>query len=351
MSDIIGLGIESSCDETAIAVVKNGEKVLSQPMFSQVALHKKYGGVIPELASRSHLEKITFLLEEALSESGIEIQQIDYIATTVKPGLVGSLLVGYQTALALHWKTGARLLPVHHLEAHLYAPLLSGASFEYPFLGLLLSGGNSAIYRISAPGEVKVLGDTIDDAAGEALDKAAAMLGLPYPGGPQIEKEAGKFLEVSGESEASLREKNPLAIPLRDLPRNEIRFSFSGLKTSLLYLLKKNSDEYTREALSFYFQQRIIDAIIRNVEHAVKREKVLRVVAAGGVTANSMLRSALEALADSMKFSITFPERSYSTDNAAMVAAAGYIYFRAQKFPEQNFVSSDNKFEFKPLRE
>jgi len=343
---VLGLGIETSCDETAIAIVRDGREILSQPLFSQIDLHNLYGGVIPELASRSHYDKIPFLLKLALSEAAIAPHDLDYIAVTVKPGLTGSLLVGYQTALAVQDITGRPLIPVHHLEAHILAVYLNANLPFFPFLGVLISGGNSAIYRVDDIGSISLIGNTMDDAAGEALDKAASLLNLPYPGGPQIEKLARSFLSKKDNKST----ENPLPIPLRDLPRNEVRFSFSGLKTALLYLLEKQKNEYSAEHLAWAFQERVIESIDRNIKHAVDISGIRSVVVSGGVSANGMLREKLEQSAAKVGYTLFIPPKQFSTDNAAMVATAGYLYFAAKKFPVQNYVSSDNAFNFSLYR-
>lgn len=341
MKPVYGIGIESSCDETGVALVKDGIEIISNPLFSQINLHTGYGGVIPELASRSHLEKIPFLVGQALSDLH---QAPDYIAVTVKPGLAGSLLVGYNTALALSDFYQVPLIPVHHLEAHFHAVSLdTGQMLNYPFLGLLVSGGNSALYRVDGPGQISVLGDTRDDAAGEALDKAASLLSLPYPGGPHIEKAA---------AEAGIENmKNPLPVVLRDQPADRYEFSFSGLKTALLYLLQKEPDQYSTAQIAAFFQERLFEIFFRNTRRVLKNTDLKTMIAAGGVTANRYLRAGLEKITVEAGVEFHVPPLNLCTDNGAMIAAAGYASYRQGNIPRQYHVSSDNRFSFTALRE
>lgn len=347
MADVYGLGIESSCDETGIAIVKNGEEVIANPLFSQIDLHRLYGGVVPELASRAHLEKIPLLLQEALSALPNALEQIDYIAVTVQPGLLGSLLVGFQTAMAISMVSKIPVLPIHHLEAHLYAVQLEKQKIEYPALGLLLSGGNSVLYKINGLKNLELLGDTLDDAAGEALDKAASLLHLPYPGGPYIEKEALAYIrqmKAKGVDEKTLRKQNPLPAILKDQSRDSFNFSFSGLKTALLYLLQKRKDEFSREQLAYFFQERFIEITVRNVSMALKKLQTKQVVTGGGVMANSMLRKRLQEKITSAE--LLFASPKYCTDNAAMIASVGYNYFIKKDFVQAQKVHSRNEFIF-----
>lgn len=352
MQDIYGLGIESSCDETGVALLKNGFQILADPLYSQIDLHRLYGGVVPELASRAHLEKIPLLLQEALSyleyKQANEKQKISYVAVTVQPGLLGSLLVGFNTAMAVSFAHNIPVVPIHHLEAHLYAVQLNGHSLTYPALGLLLSGGNSLLYNILGLKKIQVIGDTLDDAAGEALDKAALLLGLPYPGGPHIEKLAHVFVneqKEKGVSERTLRKQNPLPKILKDQGKEHFDFSFSGLKTALLYVLKNSEGKFSKQALAYYFQERFIEITVRNVDLALKKFGSKQVVAAGGVLANQTLRSRLsETIGERAQFLV--PDRKYCTDNAAMVAALGYNYFMHGNFSPARKVHSGNAFVF-----
>lgn len=323
------LAFESSCDETGIALVENGHRVLAAPTYSQLTEHRPYGGIVPEYASRAHLEKFSLLLAEILRQYPLKPGDLDYIAVTTRPGLVGALLVGYHSARACARHFTAPLIGVHHLEAHLAAITLSGEQMPYPSLGLILSGGNSAVYLLRAPGVIDVLGDTLDDAAGEALDKAAQLLGLGYPGGPAIEQAALRYATTGGvlaERNAVMREhENPFPQILKDLPKDAIRFSFSGIKTALLRLV--GAKGYATDFLAFHYQERIVEHIVRNLAHALANFPGLPVIAAGGVLANRRLRAALQELCLTKNRRLLIPELRYCTDNAAMVAAAAHLYF------------------------
>lgn len=339
------LAFESSCDETGVALVEDGQRVVAAPLYSQLSEHRPYGGIVPEYASRAHLEKFTPLLAEILRLHPLQPGDLSYVAVTTRPGLVGALLVGYQTALACARHFGVPLIGVHHLEAHLAAVSLSGISVPYPHLGLILSGGNSAIYYLKSPGEVSVLGDTLDDAAGEALDKAAQILGLGYPGGPLIERAARRYAAVCNVQpgdEASLAAENPFPVILKSLPRDEIRFSFSGIKTALLRAagLPGRSIGF----FAFHYQERIVEHIARNLGHAIEQFPNLPVIAAGGVLANTRLRSALQVLCQAKKTQLYIPELKYCTDNAAMVAAAAHLYFANGLTSQFSAVSSSKSF-------
>lgn len=341
----LGLAFESSCDETGVALVEDGQRVIAAPLYSQLSEHRPYGGIVPEYASRAHLEKFTPLLAEILRLQPLQPGDLSYVAATTRPGLVGALLVGYQTALACARHFGVPLIGVHHLEAHLAAVSLSGISVPYPHLGLILSGGNSAIYRLHSPGKVAVLGDTLDDAAGEALDKAAQILGLGYPGGPLIERAARRYAEthdVKPGDETRLAAENPFPLILKSLPRGEIRFSFSGIKTALLRAA--GSPGRSIEFFAFHYQERIVEHIVRNLEHAIAQFPNLPVVAAGGVMANTRLRRALQNLCHEKKTQLYIPELRYCTDNAAMVAAAAHLYFSSGIESPFTAVSSSNSF-------
>lgn len=342
----IGLAFESSCDETGVALVEDGCRVLAAPIYSQITEHRPYGGIIPEYASRAHLEKFSLLLAEILRQYSLKPGELDYVAVTTRPGLIGALLVGYQSARACARHFNVPLIGVHHLEAHLAAITLSGSPMPYPCLGLILSGGNSAIYRLRAPGAIEVLGDTLDDAAGEALDKAAQILNLGYPGGPQIEQAALRYAAVVGitpeQIGVMLEQENPFPQILRDLPRAEIRFSFSGIKTALLRLVQKQ--DYSVDFLAFHYQERIVEHIVRNLAHALALFPDLPVIAAGGVLANKRLRTALDELCRQKKRMLLIPELRYCTDNAAMVAAAAHLYFARGSKSQFTQVTAANSF-------
>ena len=341
----IGLGIETSCDETSVALVRDGCEVLANPVFSQFATHAKYQGIVPEMASRAHLEKLPLMLQNTLDGD----HKIDYVAVTVRPGLVGCLLMGYHAALAVAMKFDVPLIPIHHLEAHIYAVQLVKPMPTYPFIGLLVSGGNSALYLINGLGKIEIIAETLDDACGEAFDKAAVALGLPYPGGPNIEKRANCFYQRSLEKKLS-REKlamsNPLPEILKDQKKNQFDFSFSGIKTALIYLLKK--ENYDSDALAYYFQERLIQLLLRNTARAIslyrETHKVSCVVAAGGVMANKTLRNALEIMLAKMKIHLMVPPIKFCTDNGAMVASLGANYFQKGSWPDVTNVSPSKGF-------
>ncbi|MBS0618044.1 MAG: tRNA (adenosine(37)-N6)-threonylcarbamoyltransferase complex transferase subunit TsaD [Spirochaetes bacterium] len=343
---MLALGFESSCDETGVALVEDGRRVLAAPLFSQIALHRPYGGVVPEYASRAHLEKFTLLTQEILVQHSLRPGDISFVAVTTRPGLVGALLVGYQTARAAARFFRAPLIGVHHLEAHLAAVRLSNIELPYPALGLLLSGGNSAIYRLEQPGCVEKLGDTLDDAAGEALDKAAQILGMGYPGGPLVEEAARAWAETRGITpgdETQIESENIFPIIMHSLPRDKISFSFSGIKTALMRYRTSTPPADIR-SLAFFYQERIVEHITRNLRHALDLFPQLPVVAAGGVLANERLRRELTRLCVEKNVQLLIPERAYCTDNAAMVAAAAHLYFARGITSQYANVTSANTF-------
>lgn len=341
----LALAFESSCDETGVALVEDGRRVIAAPLYSQLAEHRPYGGIVPEYASRAHLEKFSPLLAEILRQHPLSPGDLSYVAVTTRPGLIGALLVGYQTALACARHFGVPLIGVHHLEAHLAAIELCNIHISYPYLGLILSGGNSAIYLLHSPGEVEVLGDTLDDAAGEALDKAAQILGLGYPGGPAVEKTARSYADaqqIPPGSEHVLERENPFPVILQNLPHGAIRFSFSGIKTALLRAARQPGMRV--DFLAFHYQERIVEHIVRNLAQAIDLYPKLPVVAAGGVMANMRLRRALEEACRKKSVRLYIPELRYCTDNAAMVAAAAHLYY-AQGIPSKfTRISSSNSF-------
>jgi N6-L-threonylcarbamoyladenine synthase len=324
------LGIETSCDETAAAVVQDGCTVLSNVVASQDALHLEYGGVVPEIASRAHLERILPVIEQALNQSGKTLQELDAIAVGNRPGLIGSLLVGVAAAKSLSWSLDIPLVTVDHVIAHLWASRLDGVHIEYPAMGVVVSGGHTALLLMHDPTEVECLGKTIDDAAGEAFDKAAAILLLGWPGGPKIDAAAAK------------------GTPVHRLPRPKTKgdrpdFSFSGLKTALLYgvrgnpsqqngksVFPRNADELTDSEINDWaasFQEAAVDSVIAGFHHALTHHDVRCVVAGGGVLANSLLREKLTTTASSFNIPIHLPDNSYCVDNAAMIAGLGFHLF------------------------
>ena len=310
---MIVLGIESSCDETAAAVLEDGRRVLSSIVASQDAVHAPYGGVVPELASRRHLEVIVPVVERALAEAGTRVPELDGIAVTHGPGLVGSLLVGCSLAKSLAWAHGRPLVGVNHLEGHIFAASLTDDPPAHPFLALVVSGGHTALYHAEAPLSYALVGETRDDAAGEAFDKVAKLLGLGFPGGPIIERVA--------------RGGSPTAIPfpLAQMTDQASDFSFSGLKTAVSLHVKRNQPLGEREVadVAASFQASAVKMLVRETTKAALRLGVRRVVVTGGVAANTALREGLKASASEHGLVLHIPPPRLCTDNAAMIAAAG----------------------------
>lgn len=335
---MIGIGIESSCDETSIALVENGNHLLSLKLNSQVSLHSIYKGVVPELASRAHLENINLLYEECIKETQIFPSQIDYIAVTTRPGLLGSLMIGAQFARTLAWVYNKPIVSVDHLLSHFYVIKLENKEISYPFLGLLLSGGNTAMFVVHSPTQIETIANTRDDALGEAFDKVANLLDLEYPGGPIIERYATEYKPYPNE-------KNLFPELLKDSPFENLDFSYSGLKTSVMYYLKKNP--HFKEHLPqicYHFQATAFRLVERNLWRAVRKTKIKNVIAAGGVLANQTLRNRLATLAFKKKFLIQFPEKKiYCTDNGAMVAALGYELYLQNQITKLDFKISPNR--------
>lgn len=310
------LALESSCDETAAAVVRDGRQVLSNLIASQVDLHAVYGGVVPELASRRHLEVINPLVEEALNEAAVRQGDLEGIVVTRGPGLVGALLVGVSFAKAYAYALDIPLLGVHHIEGHIQAIQLE-EKVDYPFLAVAVSGGHTHLYRVDGIGQYQLLGRTVDDAAGEAFDKVAKMLGLGYPGGPIIDK-------LAAESDAG-----GIVFPRPMLKKDNFNFSFSGMKTAVLnYLqhLESTPDTQTIAQISSAFQTAVIDVISQKTLRAAESENLERIVVAGGVACNSGLRKKFAQLSTTNSVDIFFPPPILCADNAAMLAVAGDYY-------------------------
>ncbi|HPB80507.1 MAG TPA: tRNA (adenosine(37)-N6)-threonylcarbamoyltransferase complex transferase subunit TsaD [Spirochaetota bacterium] len=318
-NDIIGIGLESSCDETAVGIVHNGTDVLANCIFSQVDLHSEYFGVVPEIASRSHLEVINALIRKALQGAGISFKDLHYVAATNRPGLVGSLLIALQSAKAISYTGNIPFIAVNHLEAHLYAPFLEGNALRYPFIGLLVSGGNTAVYRVEGAGRMELIGKTVDDAAGEAFDKIAKFANLGYPGGPRIEKMA-----------ETARERRKLFPKILSDSPDDTRFSYSGLKTAVINFMKENPGTPLEEIV-YSFQERALELLVRRVFTAARKQSVATIVVAGGVAANGRLRQLLEEERRPGE-TVLIPSPILCTDNAAMVAGIGYRYFLQGSF-------------------
>ncbi|MGN0472006.1 MAG: tRNA (adenosine(37)-N6)-threonylcarbamoyltransferase complex transferase subunit TsaD [Lachnospiraceae bacterium] len=313
--EITILAIESSCDETAAAVVRNGREVLSNVIYSQIDLHTLYGGVVPEIASRKHIEKVNQVIEEALRQSGRKLEEMEAIAVTYGPGLVGALLVGVSVAKAISFATKIPLVGVHHIEGHISANYIENKELEPPFICLVVSGGHTHLVKVADYGKYEILGRTRDDAAGEAFDKVARAIGLGYPGGPKIDK-------VS-------REGNPEAIhfPRAKVDENIYDFSFSGLKSAVLNYI--NSAEMKGETISVpdvaaSFQQAVVDVLVEHSMEAVRRNGLKKFAIAGGVASNSALREAMRTACVQNGIEFFHPSPILCTDNAAMIGAAGY---------------------------
>ncbi len=309
------LGIESSCDDTCAAVLEGDRRVLSSIVSSQEEVHAKYGGIVPELASRRHLECIIPVIREALEEAGQALGQIEAVAVTQGPGLIGSLLVGLSMAKAIAYSRRVPLVPVHHLQGHLFSPVLSGLEVPYPHLGLVVSGGHTSLYRVHSPTQAVLLGGTRDDAAGEAFDKIGKCLELPYPGGPQIEKAAREW---SGEL---------LRLPRPRFKTDGVQFSFSGLKTATAQFVQGERDAgrpVNVAQVCQSFQEAVIDCLAGQSFDALQAEGLDALAVSGGVAANGALRRRFEQLALEKAVRVFFADRQYCTDNAAMIAAIGY---------------------------
>jgi len=322
------LGIETSCDETAIAVYDSKLGILSHCLYSQIDLHNKYGGVVPELASREHVLKVLPMIKKTLAEAKTEFHLLDGIAYTVGPGLMGALLVGSAVGRSLAYSLSLPAIGVHHMEAHLLALMLEKNTPEYPFLALLVSGGHTQIVNVKAPGVFKILGESVDDAAGEAFDKTAKILGLPYPGGPAISALADKG--ISG------RFKFPR--PMTDRPG--LDFSFSGLKTFALNTINsEDMDEQTRADVACAFVDAIVDTFVIKCKRAIDETGIKQLVVAGGVSANKQLQKALINMFNEEGGQVFFPRDEYCTDNGAMVAYSGYLRIKKGQCDTLSFIA------------
>lgn len=316
--DITILAIESSCDETAAAVVRNGREVLSNVIYSQIDLHTLYGGVVPEIASRKHIDKINQVVEKALTDSGKSLEEMDAVAVTYGPGLVGPLLVGVSAAKAIAYGANLPIVGVHHIEGHISANYIANASLEPPFMCLVVSGGHTHLVKVADYGEYEILGKTSDDAAGEAFDKVARAIGLGYPGGPKIDK-------VS-------KEGNPQAIafPRAKVGGSEFDFSFSGMKSAVLNYLNTasmNNEEIVVADVAASFQQAVIDVLVGHSMEALDIYGFKKFAIAGGVASNSGLRKAFEAACSQKGVEFFLPPPILCTDNAAMIGAAAYYEY------------------------
>ena len=317
--DVYILGIESSCDETAAAVVKNGREVLSNIISSQIVIHRKFGGVVPEIASRKHIENIMPVIDEALQQANVTLDDIDAVAVTYGPGLVGALLVGLSAAKSLAWATDKPLIGVNHLEGHVFANFLTDPELEPPFMALVVSGGHTALLKVTGYNSFEMLGQTRDDAAGEAFDKIARVMGLQYPGGPEIEK-----LALDG---------NPYAIefPVAKLDA-PYEFSFSGLKSAVINYLHNQEQakrEINRADVAASFQYAVTNALVQKAVRAMKDTGLKKIVLAGGVSANKTLQTTLAKAMSDIGAELVAPMPILCTDNAVMIACRGYFMYQA----------------------
>lgn len=318
MKDIIILGIESSCDETSVAVVKNGREVLSNVINTQISIHELYGGVVPEIASRNHVENISPVMKEALKEANIEIDDVDGIACTYGPGLVGALLVGVSYAKALSYAANKPLIGVNHIQGHIAANYITYKELKPPFLTLLISGGNTQLVLVKDYTEFEILGKTRDDAVGEAFDKIARVIGLGYPGGPKMDK---------------LAQEGTPNIVLPKVHIDGLDFSFSGLKTAIINLHHKTPD-INKADLAASFEKDVAEILLENTKKAVKETNINKIALAGGVSANSYIRKAFKELEEKEDIKVYYPELKLCTDNAAMIASAGYYNFLKGNFSD-----------------
>ncbi len=319
MKDTLILAVESSCDETAAAVVRNGREILSNIIYSQIDLHTLYGGVVPEIASRKHIEKINQVIEKALAEAGVTLAEIDAVGVTYGPGLVGALLVGVAEAKAIAYAAGKPLVGVHHIEGHIAANYIEHPDLEPPFLCLVVSGGHTHLVRVRDYGTFDILGRTRDDAAGEAFDKVARAIGLGYPGGPKIDRVA--------------REGDPdaIAFPRAHVDDALYDFSFSGLKSAVLNYIngcRMKGESFSQADVAASFQKAVTDVLVANAMHAVEEYGADTFAIAGGVASNSALRAAMQEACAERGVKFCYPSPVYCTDNAAMIGVAAYYEYR-----------------------
>ena len=314
-NDTIILAIESSCDETAVAIIKNGHEILANVVSTQIEIHRRYGGVVPEIASRKHLELINAVVQEALDQAHMILDDVTHIAVTYGPGLVGALLVGVATAKALAFSSGKPLIGVHHIEGHICANFLVKQDFQFPLVCLVVSGGHTIIIKITDHGQYLLLGQTKDDAAGEAYDKIARAIGLPYPGGPHIEQ-----LAKEGNADA-------IELPRAWMGEDNYDFSFSGLKSAVLNYLNKakmKGEEINPADVAASFQQAVLDVLVQKTVRAAVENGVDTILLAGGVAANGTLRTQLQNAASEHHIQVHYPPIHFCTDNAAMIGAAAH---------------------------
>ena len=325
--DILTMGIESSCDETSVAIVKNGREILSNIIDTQIPIHEKYGGVVPEIASRNHIEAISRVTKKALEEANISFEQIDAITPTYGPGLVGALLVGLSYAKALSFATNKPLVGVNHIQGHIAANYITYKELEPPFICVMMSGGNTQIVHVKNYTEFEVLGKTRDDAIGEAFDKVARVVGLGYPGGPKVDK-------LAKEGQANIE------LPKTHFDGETLDFSFSGIKTAVINLHHKNPD-VNKADLCASFEKNVTETLMENVKKAIEKTRIKKITLAGGVSANSYIRNEFLKL-EQEGIKVYMPDLKLCTDNAAMIASAGYYNYINGKKDELNLNAIPN---------
>ena len=336
MKDIICLAIETSCDETSMSLIKNGSEEIATVVFTQIDIHKKFGGVVPEIASRSHIESITIVLDELLEKSKMKIEDIDIIGVTYGPGLIGSLLIGLQAAKTIAMITKKPLIPVHHIAGHIYANNLENR-LKFPLIALVVSGGHTELIYMEEDYSFKKIGGTLDDAVGEAYDKVAKILGLDYPGGPIVDA-------------LSIKGNDTYDFPYR-LDDKSYNFSFSGIKSAVVNIVhneKQRKKEIRVEDMCTSFQNRVVEVITKKTMRAVKEYKVKNLIIAGGVAANNGLRNRFAILCKQNKVNLSIPKIKYCTDNAAMIGAAAYYAYKKGVIAdlELNAMATDTLYKY-----
>lgn len=334
MKNMIVMGVESSCDETSVAIVKDGKTVLSNAVLSQIDIHKEYGGVVPEIASREHVKGISLVFDQAVKRAGIGFQDIDLVAVTSGPGLIGSLLIGVAAAKVIAMNFEIPIIGIHHIAGHIYANNIEH-DLEFPCLALVVSGGHTQLILMKEHYSFQVIGETLDDAVGEAYDKVARVLGLPYPGGPLVDKKAALGKDIY-----------PLPRPMID--SGDFQFSFSGLKSHVINLhhnLMQRKEAFAVEDICASFQEAVTDVLVKKTKDAAEQFGVCQVIVAGGVAANKGLRAKI--VRDITSVPVYFPSMAYCTDNAAMIAVAGYFKYRKTGKADDYSINGDSRLELK----
>lgn len=337
MKDMYILAVESSCDETSMSIIKNGSEEIATVVLSQIDIHKNYGGVVPEIASRNHIENITIVLEEILTKANMTLEQIDAIGVTYGPGLIGSLLIGVQAAKTIALVTGKPLVPVHHIAGHIYANNLE-KRLQFPLIALVVSGGHSELIYMKEDYSFERIGGTLDDAVGECYDKVGKVIGLPYPGGPRVDKLAHEG-----------KDTYDLPYPLDDKSYN---FSFSGIKSAVINLVHNETqrgNEINKEDLCTTFQNRVVTILTKKTMRALKEYNVQNLIIAGGVSANKGLRESLEEACKKENINLSVPRMAYCTDNAAMIGAAAYYAYQKGIIADQTLtaMATDTLYKYK----